>query len=307
VPRYTLRQLEYFCAVAANGTLARAAEECRVSKSALAAAIDALEEEVGATLLNRRRAVGVELTPEGELFLDGALSLLRSAEDLERSPSSGALRGRVRVGTSVALAPVILPPVLDRLGREHPGLDVDATVRVGEELERMARAGDLEVVASYSRPVDRTMESRTLFTTRAHVMLEAGHPLAGKPSLEFEDIRDEPFILLDTPQSADDILRYLHAQQASPEVRFRTTSIELWRSLVACGMGISMGIDFPRADSYEGRPILRRPVFPRPAAVAACLLWPRGRRLSAKGRLFVEACTEEAAGFAPPDLYAKEA
>src|SRR5690606_10350819 len=58
VSGFTLRQLRYFCAIAGAGSISAAAEAERVSRSTLAAALDELERELGATLCTRNRAHG---------------------------------------------------------------------------------------------------------------------------------------------------------------------------------------------------------------------------------------------------------
>ena len=67
--RFTLRQLEYFIAVAETGSLSGAAERCNVSQAGLSVAITELERGLRLTLLTRRRAKGVSLTEAGQQLL----------------------------------------------------------------------------------------------------------------------------------------------------------------------------------------------------------------------------------------------
>src|SRR4026208_1112152 len=78
-----LRQLEYFVAVAEEGTFTRAAERVHISQSGVSAQIQQLERELGAPLFERtpRRAT---LTPAGEAALVHARAVLASAVDVGR-------------------------------------------------------------------------------------------------------------------------------------------------------------------------------------------------------------------------------
>ncbi len=53
---FTLRQLEYFDAIASEGSLAAAAVRCHVSASALALAVDELEQHLSLQLFVGARA-----------------------------------------------------------------------------------------------------------------------------------------------------------------------------------------------------------------------------------------------------------
>jgi DNA-binding transcriptional LysR family regulator len=79
-----LRHLRYFCAVAEERHVTRAAERLRVAQPALTQQIRALETELRAPLL-RRAGRGIELTEAGIAFW-------REAE---------AILGRVRVATLI--------------------------------------------------------------------------------------------------------------------------------------------------------------------------------------------------------------
>jgi DNA-binding transcriptional LysR family regulator len=84
----TLRQMEYFVAVAEHGSIVAAAAELPVSESAVSVAISELENIVGVRLLHRVRARGRHAHRGGQLIAPGIAvaggtwwSLSRCSED----------------------------------------------------------------------------------------------------------------------------------------------------------------------------------------------------------------------------------
>lgn len=80
---FTLRQLQYFRAVAEQRNFGRAAQVCHVSQPALSVQIRALEDIMGGPLFERR-ARDVLLTPLGRDALEHARRILGAAERLDR-------------------------------------------------------------------------------------------------------------------------------------------------------------------------------------------------------------------------------
>src|SRR5690625_5548304 len=88
----TLRQLQYFVAVAETQSITKAADRSHVSQAAVSLAITDLEKSLGVTLTIRRRAKGVALTAEGRAILTDARVMLDQAKELaERDRKSTRL------------------------------------------------------------------------------------------------------------------------------------------------------------------------------------------------------------------------
>lgn len=70
-----LYQLQYFIAIAEQGSLMKAAESLYVTQPTLSAGMKKLEKELGVSLLERRWR-GVRLTAAGDVFLENAQRML---------------------------------------------------------------------------------------------------------------------------------------------------------------------------------------------------------------------------------------
>ena len=95
----TLRQLEFLCAVADNGSFSKAAEACHVTQPTLSAAIKEVEGQLGVQLIERE-ARGASLTQAGEAAVERARSILSDTADLvSAAQQAGApLTGAFRLG-----------------------------------------------------------------------------------------------------------------------------------------------------------------------------------------------------------------
>ncbi|MBN9605356.1 MAG: LysR family transcriptional regulator [Actinomycetales bacterium] len=88
--RITLRQLEYFRAIAVTGSLSAAAEDRHVSRSTIASALDDLERGLGAQLCVRYKSLVAIARPRARRLNAKARELIRIAiEEIDHiSPQS---------------------------------------------------------------------------------------------------------------------------------------------------------------------------------------------------------------------------
>lgn len=118
-----LTPLRYFIAIARAGHMTRAARALGVSQPALSAMLRKLETEAGAALLDRTGR-GVELTDAGRVFLRHAEESVARADAGVRAVRElvGLQAGSLRVGGGATATTYLLPPVVGRMRRAHPGV-----------------------------------------------------------------------------------------------------------------------------------------------------------------------------------------
>ncbi|WMT74544.1 LysR family transcriptional regulator [Bradyrhizobium sp. Ash2021] len=121
-----LASLEAFVRVVDEGSFTAAARSLRLSPAMVSKHVNALERRLGARLLHRttRR---VALTESGRIFYDEATTILRALDEAERALSarSGQPTGLVRFTAPVAFSERYVAPLLPKLIRRHPGLEID--------------------------------------------------------------------------------------------------------------------------------------------------------------------------------------
>jgi DNA-binding transcriptional LysR family regulator len=125
--RLRLRDLHAFLMIVQWGSMARAAEQLRVSQPAISKIVADLEHALGVRLLDRGRR-GVEPTLYGRALVKRAMiafdELKQGVRDIEflADPTAGDLT----IGCADSIAATILRPIMDRFSAKH----ALATVRV---------------------------------------------------------------------------------------------------------------------------------------------------------------------------------
>ena len=120
----TQMEIEAFLEVVRRGTISGAAQALFITQPALSRRLQALEEELGYQLLERKKGRrGIELTGKGAAFIPVAhkwIEVWQEARELGQ-PSSGGGLGISAVGS---VGDYILPGVFERLLEEYPDMDI---------------------------------------------------------------------------------------------------------------------------------------------------------------------------------------
>ncbi len=253
---FTLRQLDYFEAVASEGSIAAAAQRCNISASALALALDELEGRLGVQLILRRKGKGVALTDAGTRLLAHARRVLSEAESFAADASQAAtsLAGRFAIGCFPTLAPFYLPGIMGEFRARHPGLDVELVEGSAPELHELLLQGRIDVALLYSADVSPQLAFAPVRAYRPYAMVAEDHPLAGRGEVALAELADEPLILLDVHPSRQNTEHIYAALGLVPRIGHLTASFELVRCLAARGLGYAVLLQRPAFPvTYDGR------------------------------------------------------
>ncbi len=240
--RPTLRQLEYFVALAERLNFRRAAEACFVSQPSLSAQIAGLEGTLGVQLFERDRR-GVRLTAAGEALVPGARETLAACGRLgQLARSFGApLTGPLRLGAIPTVGPYLLPRVLPAIARDWPELQVylreDTTARLLEGLE----AGRLDLLLLAIDLDLGSVETMPLFSDPFVVAVPEGDELAGAEEAQPSDLDGRDVLLLEEGHCLrDQALPICTAAGADEMSGFRGTSLGTIAQMVAAGLGVTL-------------------------------------------------------------------
>ena len=191
----TLKQLRALSAVAANGSITKAAEAIRLTPPAVHTQLKQLAENVHADVLRKGHSGKMELTPEGEVVLE---TIRRIEVELDACMRSVAeLRdgraGFVQLGV-VSTGKYFAPGLVAILKRAFP--DVRVELIVGNREQTVAALESRQIqLAIMGRPPRTPPNTSVLIGPHPHVLVAPpDHPLAGQRRIDPEDLLDEAFI-----------------------------------------------------------------------------------------------------------------
>src|SRR3954451_21392725 len=118
-------RLRILAAIAAHGSVTKAAQQLQYSQPAVSHHLARLEAETGARLV-QRVGRGIRLTPEGEQLARRATEIVGrvDAAAAELSAMIGLRTGRVRVAGFQSALSVLVPPAAAALRGDHPGVEL---------------------------------------------------------------------------------------------------------------------------------------------------------------------------------------
>lgn len=194
-----LRHFRYFQAVAEELSFSKAAHRLRIAQPALSRAVQELERDVGAGLIDRNRRT-VQLTPAGTVMLREIGLLLERVEDSlrrVRRTASGE-EGELRLGYIGPPTRSFLGPLLKEYQERFPRVTVVLEERTPERVWEMVSKGRLSI--GLTRPVlaheALGLRSTLLRDERFCVAVPNDHAFADKKSVPWKKLAHEPVIVL---------------------------------------------------------------------------------------------------------------
>jgi LysR family hydrogen peroxide-inducible transcriptional activator len=238
----TLTELRYVVAVADERHFGRAAARCFVSQPSLSAAVRNVEEELGVRLFERGKH-GVLVTEIGAEVVAQARRTLEEAARVKTVAKQGKnqLKGVLRLGVIHTIAPYVLPDLVVALRRLAPEMPLDIEENMTANLDRMLKAGELDV-AILALPYEAPgIEVLPLYDEEFRVVAPARHKLTRKKAVAVDELDTDELLLLPVGHCLrDQVLESCHEFSRPPPPGRQGNSLETLRSMVASGLGITV-------------------------------------------------------------------
>jgi DNA-binding transcriptional LysR family regulator len=295
----SVRQLEYLRAVARLGSVTAAARELFVSQSAVSTALADLEATLGITLFVRSQK-GMRLTAPGQRAVTAADNVLAGLDQLRESASREReeVEGTLTIGCYATIAPILLPRVIAEFSRRYPLVRFSFVEAAHEALldDLLNTRIDLAITYHYELDSVRTAPGVTAQPLRSdppYVLTPVDGALSARERVGLADLASEPLILFDLPPGGDYFLGLFARAGLTPNVRFRTTSFEMVRALVARGLGSALLTQRTVLErSYEDLPYATRELDVRAEGLGIDILQLTDRLPVRRMQAFVDVCRE---------------
>ena len=191
----SVRHLRAFLALVQSRHFTRAAQSIALSQSAFSAAIQTLEQAVGAQLFERHTRK-VILTAAGEAFEGSARRTLQELQTGLESVRGLAdhRHGSVSIAVLPSLAAGWLPPVLAEFSRRFPGIDVTVFDVLSERGIELVRSGQADFGITTQVADEHGLESQWFASDNFELVCCKTHRLASATRVSVRDLAGERFI-----------------------------------------------------------------------------------------------------------------
>jgi DNA-binding transcriptional LysR family regulator len=296
-----LSGIQAFVQAVETGSFARAADKLSVTRSAVGKSVASLERRLGARLFHRTTRAQT-LTQDGQVFYERCRRALDEIDAAEAALDAGRREpsGRLRVSVPLLFGRHCVAPVLARLARRHPRLDLeisfsDRVVHLLEDgFDLAVRIGELRDSANLAA---RRLGAQTFVMCASHAYL-AGRPRPAVPE-DFGSLtaltysragREEPWEMHDAG-----------GRRALPFARhLRFDDVEAIADATLAGFGIARLPSWLIASRVgSGELVLLMDGAPM-QAYDIHAVWPHNRYLPSKTRAAIDALAAEVPALLDP-------
>jgi LysR family transcriptional regulator, salicylic acid-responsive activator of bsdBCD len=239
-----LKRMHYFCAIAEQGQISRAAKVLHMAQPPLSQRLKELEGELGCQLFSRKGR-RLELTDTGKLFYRRARDILRAVEaSREEVIRAASMAGpTLRIG----LSPTCRTPWLARFKRlqgQFPDCQIGLVVGDSSYLEHLLTAGQLDVAFMQPPLYPEHFIVHRLATCKTVGVAPVGLLEPTARVLSLKDLSRHPLLLLRRSVGVggyEQLLRAMHEAGLTPDVALYSSDSSLMLDLLAQGFsGIAL-------------------------------------------------------------------
>lgn len=288
-----LEAMQVFVAVADLKGFAPAARKLGLSPPGVTRQIAALEQRLGARLLQRTTR-SVALTDAGARYLERARRILADIEEAEASVQDERTRpsGRLVVSAPVGFGRLHVSPLMSEYLKRYPGVSADLRLSdlmvnlVEEGVDLAVRIGHLADSSLVARHVG---EMRRIVVAAPRYLKAHGEPRAP------EAVTSHQIIQFGAPAAADwRFVRDGSEIRVAIQPRLTTNSADAAIQYAVQGGGLTRVLAYQAADAIKaGRLKIVLGKFEIPP-LPINIVYPTSRLLSAKVRTFIDLVVERA-------------
>jgi DNA-binding transcriptional LysR family regulator len=237
-----LRQLASFLSLVEEGSFTKAARRLRISQPSLSQQIRSLEADLGGELIERLPR-GLRLTAAGKAFLPEAQAAVRAADRAGAAArmALGLEAGELEVATLLSMTVGILPSAITGWHERYPDIEIrmiEYTHRSMLEDDVRAGVGD---IALGPTPASWPGRVESLGCEELVVVVSRSDPLAGRRTLQLEELADRRWILFQPGHGLTEVVAGACRRAGfQPRPAVRTTQVEAATRLAAAGLGPTM-------------------------------------------------------------------
>lgn len=289
-------EMETFIKVVEHGSFSMAGRDLHLSPSAVSKLVTRIEDRLSTRLIVRSTRQ-LQLTPEGELYLHRARTILDQIDETDRLVAGGghiAPRGKLSINASVAFSEVFIIPILPDFLRLYPDIEVDLTQTDGivdlleERADIAIRSGGLPDSSLIAR---KLLETKRMIIAAPTYLAKHGTPqaptdLSEHNCLRFNFIKGRnfwPFKDPDTGRQFDQTIKGEFLGNSGPLVK----------AMCVAGIGIArIGAFHVRDEIERGELVEILPDWTSTDIETVHAVWAGHEHLATRVRAFIDFLAE---------------
>lgn len=287
-----IRQIRYFMEVAEREHVTEAADALHVAQSSVSRQIFNLENELGINLFIRegRR---VKITPIGKVFLERMKQAINMLDEAEREVKEylDPEKGTVRIAFPISMAAHTLPSMIYAFRMRYPEAKFQMNNALYPNLIEGVINGEfnLAIIAPIpNEEKEQKIKGKILFTEDVVILLPINHPLANRPSIKLQDLKNDPFVVL--PEGyvfREFVVNACNKSGFSPQIAFEGKDIDALKGLVSAGLGIALMPEMTLIDNMP-RSTVTVPLIDPGVTRTVGVIFPSERKLLPTEALFYD-------------------
>lgn len=189
-----IQHLRQFLLAAELGSFRDAAQGTFRSQAAVSAAMQDLEEQIGAPLFEPGKRA--RLTPLGQTLMPLFAELLSTHDRVQDAARQYALgnQGPVSLAVMPSLADEWLPRLLARYAQSHPGIRIRAVDESSPNVHRLVLSGEVQVGVAGHTPRTDELAFSPVARDAFGLVCRKNHPLARRRSVPWSALEEERLI-----------------------------------------------------------------------------------------------------------------
>ena len=219
-----------------------AAEQNNMAQSSVSQAINHLEKEFGAVLIDRSRRPW-KLTPQGEVFSSGCRVLIKQYDDLKKKVLAypGSSDSVLRVGSIYSAGLRHMNMYVKKYKELHPAVEIELEFLHPDHVLEKVRKGDLDIgILSFPKAV-RDLNIVPWHEELMVLACNPDHPFSHEEEMPPERIAGEKFIAFKLGLNIrKEVDRFIREAGISVDVVLDFDNIESMKRAVEAGYGISI-------------------------------------------------------------------
>ncbi len=271
-----LKQIKYFQIVVRAGSFSEAARQCYISQSAISQQVQALERELGVTLLKRENR-RFSLTPAGEHFYRQSLLLMADFDRLCRETKRIA-QGEdfaLRIGYTKGYGGVEFQAAVAEFTAKYPDIPIDMKNGNHEDLYEWLRSDQVDLVLNdQRRAFSDEYVNTVLKVIDCHIEISARNPIVDLQYVNVCDLRHTPCILVASKDQRENEQSYYEEIYGIESKFLFAENLEEARLMVVSGKGF-LPIEGGEAPVQFAETIARLPLCRngKPICRNYCAFW----------------------------------